>query len=157
MDSLQISRALPALRCLCGRHALSSRQPLWTLCMCGSRVQLFVTQWTVACQALLYMGFSSKSIELPVLPPRDLSDPGIKPMSSTSPAQASRFFTTEAPGRPLCALKSVQSCTELWRQLMKGGACAAVQHSRGSQGQSHFRGKIVWIWPGPLSWANLEI
>ena len=114
MDSLEISRALPALRCLCGRHALSSRQPLWTLCMCGSRVQLFVTQWTVACQALLYMGFSSKSIGLPVLPPRDLSDPGIKPMSSTSPAQASRFFTTEPPGRPLCALKI---CPKLHRAM----------------------------------------
>ena len=157
MDSLEISRALPALRCLCGRHALSSRQPLWTLCMCGSRVQLFVTQWTVACQALLYMGFSSKSIGLPVLPPGDLSDPGIKPcLPRLLHRQADSLPLSHREG-PSVPWKSVQSCTELWRQLVRGGACSAVQHSRGSQGQSHFRGKIVWVWPGPLSWASLEI
>ena len=42
---------------------------------------------------------------LPSLPPRDLPDPGIKPMSLMSSEQAGRFFTSsttwEAPGYPI--------------------------------------------------------
>ena len=34
--------------------------------------------------------------ELPLPPPGDLPDPGIKPMSLTSSALAGRFFTTSA-------------------------------------------------------------
>ena len=37
---------------------------------------------------------------LPFPPPGDLPDPGIKPASLVSPAVASRFFTTESPGKP---------------------------------------------------------
>ena len=63
---------------------------------CFSRVQLFATQWAVACQAPLSMGFSKQEYwsRLPCPPPGDLSDPGIKPTSLTSPAWAGRFFTT---------------------------------------------------------------
>ena len=32
---------------------------------------------------------------------RDLPDPGIKPVSPKSPALATRFLTTELPGRPV--------------------------------------------------------
>ena len=48
-----------------------------------SRVQLFVTPWTVACRAPLSMGFSGQEnwSGLPCPPPGDLPDPGIKPMS----------------------------------------------------------------------------
>ena len=73
----------------------SSEVKVKSLC----HVQLFVTLWTVACQALLYMGFSSKSIGLPVLPPGGLSHPRIKPMSYMSPALTGRFFTPEPPGK----------------------------------------------------------
>ena len=61
-----------------------------------SRVQLFVTLWTVACQAPLSMGFSSQEYwrGLPCPPPGDLPKRGIKPMSLMSPALAGRFFTT---------------------------------------------------------------
>ena len=31
--------------------------------------------------------------------PEDFSDPGIKPMTHTSPASAGGFFTTEPPGK----------------------------------------------------------
>jgi len=43
-----------------------------------------VTPWTVACQALLSMGFSQQAyrIGLPFPSPRDLPDPGIKPVTS---------------------------------------------------------------------------
>jgi len=42
------------------------------------------------------MGFSRHEYwsGLPGPPPRDLPDPGIKPVSLTSPALAGRFFTT---------------------------------------------------------------
>ena len=55
--------------------------------MCGlsrfSRVQLFATPWTVACQAPLSMGFSRQEYwsGLPFPSPGDLPDPGIKPAS----------------------------------------------------------------------------
>ena len=63
-----------------------------------SRVQLFVTLWTVPHQVPLSMGFSRQEYwsGLPSLPPGDLPDPGIKPVSLTSPALVGEFFTTSA-------------------------------------------------------------
>ena len=60
-----------------------------------SHARLFVTLWTVACQAPLSMGFSRQEYQsgLPYPPPEDLPDPGIKPVSLTSPALAGGFFT----------------------------------------------------------------
>ena len=40
---------------------------------------------------------------LPFPPPGDLSDPGIEPEASASPALAGRFFTTEPPGESTLA------------------------------------------------------
>ena len=56
-----------------------------------SCVQLFATQWTVAHQAPLSMGFSRQEYwnGLPCPPPGDLPNPVIKP---TSPAMPGRFF-----------------------------------------------------------------
>ena len=60
-----------------------------------SRVQLFVTPWTVARQAPLSMGFSRQEYwsgllcSLPGVP----LNPGIEPMSLMSPTLAGRFFT----------------------------------------------------------------
>ena len=61
-----------------------------------SRVQLFVTLWTVAVQAPLSMGFSRQEYWSGLLcsPPGDLPDPGIKAHDSMSPALAGGFFTT---------------------------------------------------------------
>ena len=46
-----------------------------------SRVQLFTTLWTVACQAPLTMGFSRQEYwnGFPCPPPGDLPNPGIEP------------------------------------------------------------------------------
>ena len=54
---------------------------------------------TVACQAPPTMGFSRQGYwsALPFPSPGDLPDPGVEP---ASPALASRFFTTERPGKP---------------------------------------------------------
>ena len=68
-----------------------------------SRVQLFVTLWTVADQAILSRGFSRKEYwsGLPCTSPGDLPNPGIEPTSLMSLALAGGFFTTstiwEAP------------------------------------------------------------
>ena len=64
-----------------------------------SCVCLFANLWTVAHQAPLSMGFPKQEYwsGLLFLPPGDLSNPGIKPMS---PALAGGYFTTEPPGKP---------------------------------------------------------
>ena len=68
------------------------------VCMqsCFSRVQLFVTLWTIACKASLSMGFSRQEHcnGLPFPLPGDLPDPGLKPASLKSPALTGRFLTT---------------------------------------------------------------
>ena len=61
-----------------------------------SRARLFVTLWTITRQAPLSMGFSRQEYQSGLLcpSPGDFPDPGIKPMSLTSPALEGRFFTT---------------------------------------------------------------
>ena len=58
-----------------------------------------MTQWTVARQAPLSMGFSRQEYwgGLPLPSPGDLCDPGIKPMS---PALQVDFLPSESPGKP---------------------------------------------------------
>ena len=68
-------------------------------CTCGqslSHVWLFLTPWTVACQAPLSIGFSRQEYwsGLPFPPPGYLPDPGIEPVSLVSLASVSRFFTS---------------------------------------------------------------
>ena len=64
-----------------------------------SNVQLFATPWTVTLQVPLSMGFPRQEFwnGLPFPPLGTLPNPGIKPASSVL---ASRFFTTEPPGKP---------------------------------------------------------
>ena len=68
-------------------------------------VQLFVTPWTVAHQAPLYMGFPRQEYQsgLPFPPPGDLSKPGIKPTSLRSPALAGSL-PAEPPEKPLVVI-----------------------------------------------------
>ena len=63
-----------------------------------SRVQLFATPWAVARQAPLSVEFSGQEYwsGLPCPPPGNLPDPGIEPVSLTSPALAGGFFTISA-------------------------------------------------------------
>ena len=65
-----------------------------------SRVWLFVTLWTVACQAPLSVGFSRQEYwnGLSFPPPVDLPDPEIELVSLASPALAGGFFTSWASG-----------------------------------------------------------
>ena len=65
---------------------------------CFSCVQPLATPWTVAHQASLSMGFSRQEHWSGFLypPPGVLPNPGINPVSLTSPALAGGFFTTSA-------------------------------------------------------------
>ena len=73
-----------------------------------SHVRLFVTPWTVVCQAPLSMGFSRQGYwrGLPCPPPGDLPNPGIEPTSLMSPALAGWFFTTNATWEALLHSRS---------------------------------------------------
>ena len=72
-----------------GHSTFSSVQSL-------SRVRLFATPLTIACQDPLSMGFSRQESwsGFPCPPSGDLPDPGIEPMSGASPALADGFFAT---------------------------------------------------------------
>ena len=73
-----------------------------------SRVGLFVTSWTIAHQASLFLGFSRQEYwnGLPFSPPGDPPNPGVKPVSPVTLALAGGFFTTIPPGKPQQALYS---------------------------------------------------
>ena len=72
-------------------------------CACSlSRVQLFVTLWTVAHQAPLSVELYKREYWRGWLFPSwgDLPDPRIKLVSPVSPALAGGFFTILPPGKP---------------------------------------------------------
>ena len=78
---------------------------------CFSHVRLFVTLWTVACQAPLSMGFSRQEYwsGFPCPPPGDPLDPRIERMSLMPPTSAGGFFTTSTTWEaPLIALPFIK-------------------------------------------------
>ena len=70
-----------------------------------SRVQLFATLWTVACQTPLSMGFPRQQYwsGLPLPSPGGLPDPGMEPICLVSPALVDKFFAAEPLGKLLCS------------------------------------------------------
>ena len=87
------------------------------MCSHFSHDQLFVTLRTVAYPVPLPMGFSSQEYwsGLLCLPPGDLPNLRIKPMSLTSPALAGEFFTTSTTWETLSAhqFSSVESLSHV--------------------------------------------
>ena len=81
-------------------HTCPSIHPQMCVCMpsCFICVQFFATLWTIALQAPLSMGFSRQEnwSGWPCLPPRDLPNPEIKPISLVSLMSAAGLFTTTA-------------------------------------------------------------
>ena len=69
-----------------------------------SHVRLFATLWTVAHQASLSMGFSRQEYWTGLLftSPGDLPNPGVEPVSLTSPALSTGFFTTSSTWESPC-------------------------------------------------------
>ena len=93
--------------CICANvlspaHYSYSPCPFLCVCVCTlSCAGLFTAPWTVACQAPqapLSMGFSRQEYwsGLPFPPPGDLPDPGIEPVSLSSPTLTGGSFTTSA-------------------------------------------------------------
>ena len=70
-----------------------------------------MTQWTVAHQASLSMGFSRKEYWSGLLcpPPGDFPDPGLEPASLMSSALAKDSSSLAPPGKPNFSLK--------WKEL----------------------------------------
>ena len=92
-----------------------------------SRVRLFVSAWTIACQAPLSMEFSRQEYwsRLPFPSPGNLPDPGIE---SRSPALQADSLQSETPGKPnvqcnrnvLCICEVLHNKTFLkYRQKLK--------------------------------------
>ena len=79
-----------------------------------SHVWLFATLWTIACQALLSMGFSRQEYwsGLPYPSPGNLPDLGIEPVFLMSPTVAGGFYTTSTTWKaqfPKCFLLKKKS------------------------------------------------
>ena len=82
-------------------------------------IPLFVALWTVARQTPLSMGVPRQEYwsGLPIHPPGDLPDPGIKPESRASPTLAGGFFTTEPPGSLRISEQSLQITEKTGRNI----------------------------------------
>ena len=82
------------------KRVIIGRKHFLTKAISLSHVQLFVTPWTVGCQAPLSMGFSRPEYcsWLPFVSPGALLDPGVKLPSS---ALAGGFFASKPPGKPI--------------------------------------------------------
>ena len=90
--------------------------------VCLTRVWLFATPWTVACQVPLSVGFSRQEYwnGLPSPPPGNLPNPGIEPASL---ALAGVFFTTRATCevlREFAKIQSLGSQTTLLDWILEG-------------------------------------
>ena len=79
-------------------HSLFSWWVKWKSLSC---VRLFVTPWTVVCQAPLSMEFSRQGYwsGLPFPSPGDLPNPGMEP---SCPALQADFLPSEPPGKSTC-------------------------------------------------------
>ena len=116
-----------------------------------SCIQLFVTLWTVAHQALLSMGFPRQVYwsGLPFLPPGNLPDPGIKTTSPVTPALAGRFFTTVPPGKPGCVFLNALG-KELWNFLKAEiwpGSYVLYKEGQDSKSSGVTKGVITFLNP----------
>ena len=116
-----------------------------------SHVWLFATLWTVAQQAPQSMGFSGQEYwsGLPCPPPRDLPNPGIEPMSLTSPVLAGGSLPSvpllgwckHNLGFELWILNYVLSCPVVSSSLQHQGLCPA-----GSSVHGIFQATILeWV------------
>ena len=104
---------IPRLPMLC---YLSASQDLLSVCgLVTKSCPTLVSQWTVACQALLPMGFSRQEYwsGLPLPSPGDLPDPEIEP---GFPTLREDSLPTEPPGKPVSLSRWWQ---RYWHSLQK--------------------------------------
>ena len=98
-----------------GEHRMRLLQSIlcWAVLSRFGHVSFFATVWTVAHHALLFTGFSRQGYwsGLRCSPPGVLPDPGIKPVSLTSPTLVGGFFTSNTTWeahKVLCTLVNVK-------------------------------------------------
>ena len=141
-------------RGICGRRFQSSCLSVLGVLIHFSCVRLFATLRTVARQASLSMGFSRHEYwsGLPFPYPGDLPDPGIEPMSLSSPAVAGRFFTA-GPSHLNCPswpdYPGASSKQMLWRGTEQAW-CGMLSVRRSSRGPWTFAFLNLRLWPLPL-------
>ena len=107
-----------------------------------SHVSLFVTLWTVACQAPLSMGFSRQEYwsGLPFPPQGYLHDPEIKLASIMFPALVGKFFTTSTTWEPpkkiyIYIYVGFPGGSAMKNQLANAGDMGSIPGSRRSPGE----------------------
>ena len=107
-----------------------------------SRVQVFVTPWTVAHQVPLSMGFSKQEYwsGLPCPSPRGLLDSGMKPSSLMSPALAGEFFITSAIWEARRLYSEVKSLSRVWLTATPWPAAYQAPPSMGFSRQEYWSG-----------------
>ena len=128
---------------------------IWRL-SCFSHGWLFVTPWTAARQAPLSMGLPRQEYwsGLPFLPPVDLPDPGIQPVSLTSLALAGVFFAASTTWEAyiLCFI----SVSPFWRpcplgpRFGKAGSAPAGERVAGVEGVRRPQMNSKWS-TGPVA------
>ena len=85
-----------------------------------SCVKLFVTLWTIACQAPLYMWLRQQEYwsVLPFPPLGDLPDTGIEPLVLVATALTGGFLTTEPPGKLSLIIREMKIRTTMRYHLI---------------------------------------
>ena len=118
------------------------KAPCSCCCLVAHHVQLFVTPWTIACQAPRSMGFPRQEYwsGFPFSSPKDLPHPGIKPASPAlqvdslpvshqgsqkSPWEDPYFSCSQVPARESNGTPLQYSCL---KNPMDGGAWKAAVH-----------------------------
>ena len=103
-------------------------------------VRLFVTQWTH--QVPLSVGFSKQEYwsGLSCPPPGDLPNPRTKPMPLTSPALASRLFTTRATWEDPMLLLLLSCFSRVWLVETPWTAAYQAPLSMGFSRQEYWSG-----------------
>ena len=104
-------------------------------------VRLFVTWWTIACQAPLSMGFSRQEYwsGLPCPPPRDLLDPGAQPTPSEAHALPVDSLPLSHQEAPSSGERATLGCRV---QASHCGGLSRVEH------------RLCGLWaPGVAAWG----
>ena len=113
-----------------------------------------VTPWTVACQAPLSMGYSSREYwsGLPFHSPGDLPDPGIKP---GSPAFQAGSLPTELWGKPMSIRGPCQLQIDTYRRHLQSCAAAAADLQHPLKGIQNGEQKWGIFYPGNI-WEDMS-
>ena len=113
-----------------------------------------VTPWTVACQAPLSMGYSSREYwsGFPFHSPGDLPDPGIKP---GSPAFQADSWLTKLWGKPMSIRGPCQLQIGTYHRHLQSCAAAAADLQHPLKGIQNGEQKWGIFYPGNI-WQDMS-